>query len=464
MLKIDLQCTAIDYEGIGKMEKYDSKTFIALMFPSIVIFGFIRIADIRVLGIVPTAGRVLIPLVCIYLIIDEVRNKRDTLFKAYSKGQLLLIVLAIWILYGAISILIMPYAVFHEGMLEIIALILGGMIVIDIVMLCGSGMWDNLIIGLKIAILITLAIGVYEIITGNHMATSRFSDSEFIRINRELFGTEADNWRWYVATTVFFNENDYSAMLAVLTPFLICGKKAANVWMRAVDILMLCISLAILYYNDAFICFVAFILAMIITVLFGIRNNRERVTIVGALIITRVAIYCTELIRGTRLGMGDALVLQVENNELGVGSMALRLNTYRITLYETFVTSKGLGFGAGSYSNYFQKFVESDYIVANPHCFWLEILAEYGILILLLFVTVLVMLMMSLIIRWGKTKDERCISVIASGAALIIASVAPSRYIKTSYLWIPIALAVYLADSYEPDMSDKVKVRSWTSN
>lgn len=446
------------------MEKYDSKTFIALIFPSIVIFGFIRIADIRVFGLVPTVGRVLIPLICIYLIFDEVRNKRDTLFKAHSKGQLLLVVLAIWILYGAISMLIMPYAVFHEGMLEIIALILGGMIVIDIVILCRSGMWDNLIIGLKIAILITLAIGVYEIITGNHMATSRFSDPEFIRINRELFGAEADNWKWYVATSVFFNENDYSAMLAVMSPFLICGEKAIYRWMRAVDILMLCLSFAILYYNNAFICFIAFILAMIITVLFGLGSNRERVIIVGSLIITRVVVYCTEQVGGKRLGMGDALVLQVENNDLGVGSMALRLNTYRITLYETFVTSKGLGFGAGSFSNYFQKFVESYYIVANPHCFWLEILAEYGIIILLLFVTVLVVLMLSLIGRWIKTRDERCISVIASGAALIIASVAPSSYIKTTYLWIPIALAVYLADSYEPNMADKVIVRAWASH
>ena len=62
--------------------------------------------------------------------------------------------------------------------------------------------------------------------------------------------------------------------------------------------------------------------------------------------------------------------------------------------------------------------------------------------------------MAGLIIKYMQSKKVQFIAVIASGASLIIACVAPSTYLKSAYYWLPIAMAVYLADIYEPDLTE----------
>ena len=431
------------------------KSIIAFMFPAIVIFGNYSLGEVRIFGLMLTIGRVLIPLIFLYLLTDDLKQHKEKILPApRSREGILLIVLAIWVVYAAITIVLMPYADFHNGILEMIALVLGAMIVINMVILCREGNWDSIMTGLKVAIFITLFIGVYEIITGNHLSTSRFCDPEFIRVNKELFGDEADTFRWYVATSIFFNENDYSAMIAVFAPLLYCGQRYAFKLAKGVDLILLDLCFAVLYFNNAFICFVAYLVGLAIVVLFGTENNKEKVIVVFSLVITRILVYFFENLIGLKLGMGDTLLAQIDSKMNGMGSMAYRLNTYSVTLSETFSTSKGMGFGAGSFTKYFSQFAESRMIMSNPHCFWFEILAEYGILILGLFAGVLIFLMAGLIIKYMQSKKVQFIAVIASGASLIIACVAPSTYLKSAYYWLPIAMAVYLADIYEPDLTE----------
>lgn len=421
-------------------------SIIAFLFPTVVIFGNYSLGEIRIFGLMLTIGRVFIPTICLYLLINE-KRKRETIIPASrTKERMMLIVLAIWVVYGCITLFAMPYADLHAGINEIIALILGSLTIVSVTILCKKGEWDNIFTGIKIAVLITLVIGAYEILTGNHLSTSRFCDPEFIKMTKELLGDEADSVRWYIATSIFYNENDYSAMLAVFTPLLICVQVHKSRISRAFDVFLLCFCFAIMYFDNAFICIIAFAIGLVIVLAMGIKDNKERLTIIISLIITRIIILGFERILELRLGMAGTLLAQLSND---TGSLAYRLNTYRITLVETFVTGKGIGFGAGSFTNYFGRFAESQHMMSNPHCFWFEILSEYGVLILLMFATALVMLMSSLILKYKKTKEARFVAVIAAGASLIIASVSPSAYLKNVYYWIPIALAVFLADYYE---------------
>lgn len=428
-------------------KKSKIKSIIAFLFPAIVIFGGYSLGDVRVFGLVPTIGRVCIPLICLYLLADGLRNKEKIIPVPRSREGILLIMLALWVIYAAITIVIMPYADFHDGMLEIIALVLGAMTVFDMVILCRDGNWYNIMAGIKAVLLITLAIGVYEIVTGNHLSTSRFCDPAFLEYYKEIYGEEADSIRWYAATSIFYNQNDYSAMLAVFTPMLICGQRRDKKWIWGFDLFIAGLCFAILYFNNSFICFIAFMLSLIITLLFGFNNIKDRLIVIGTIAVSRAAVYFLEKAINLRLGWGDTIMAQVSND---TGSLAHRINTYRVTLTETFLTGKGVGFGAGSFTKYFGQFVESRDIMANPHCFWFEILSEYGVVILLLFAGVLVFIMAGLIVRFRQSKDTRCIAIAAAGAALIVASAAPSSFIKFAYYWIPIAFAVYLADTNEP--------------
>lgn len=431
------------------------KSIIAFLFPAIVIFGNYSFGEVRIFGLVLTIGRVCIPLICLYLLADDLRNKEKIIPAPRSREGSLLIMLAVWVVYAAITIVLMPYADFHDGMLEMIALVLGAMIVVNMVILCREGNWYNIMAGLKVVLLITLVIGAYEIVTGNHLSTSRFCDPEFVRFNKELFGDEADTFRWYVATSIFYNENDYSAMVAVFAPMLVCGQRPGKRWVWGLDLFIVCLCFAILYFNNAFICFIAFILGLIITVLFGFNNIKDRLIVIGSIAVSRVVVYFLEKALKLRLGWSATILAQIDNSLNGTGSMVHRINTYKLTLTETFLTSKGVGFGAGSFTKYFGQFVESHDIMSNPHCFWFEILSEYGVVILLMFAGVLLFIMSGLIIKFRQSKDVRCIAIVASGVSLIFASVAPSSFLKYAYYWVPIAFAVYLADLYEPLPADK---------
>lgn len=445
---------------ITNQNKFKFKSIIAFLFPAIVIFGNYSFGEVRVFGLVLTIGRVFIPIICLFLLADDLRNKKKIIPAKRSKERSLLIVLMVWVIYAAITILLMPYADFHDGVLEIMALVLGVMIVVSIVILCREGNWYNILTGFKAVLLITLIIGVYEIVTGNHLSTSRLCDPEFIKLTKALYGNEADNLRWYVATSIFYNENDFCAMLAVFAPMMVCGQRQGKKWIWGLDLFIVCLCFAILYFNNAFICFVAFILGLLITILFGFKNIKDRLIVIGSIAGSRVAVYFVEKELKLRLGWSDTLLAQIANSLNGTGSMLHRINTYKLTLTETFLTSKGLGFGAGSFTKYFGQFVESHDILLNPHCFWLEILSEYGVVILILFAGVLLFIMSGLILIFKQTKDARCIAIAASGVSLIFASVAPSSYLKGTYYWIPIAFAVYLADLHETCTADKEKIVS----
>lgn len=436
------------------------KSIIAFLFPVIVIFGNYSFGEVRVFGLVLTIGRVFIPIICLFLFVDDLRNKEKIIPAMRSKERSLLIMLMVWVIYAAITIVLMPYSDLHDGVLEIMALVLGAMIVVSIVILCREGNWYNILAGLKVALLITLIIGAYEIVTGNHLSTSRLCDPDFIRLSKEMFGDKADSLRWYVATSIFYNENDFSAMVAILSPMLVCGQRQGKKWIWGLDLFIVCLGFAILYFNNAFICFIAFTMGLIITVLFGFNNIKDRLIVIGSIAGSRVAVYFVEKELKLRLGWSDTLLAQIANSLNGTGSMLHRINTYKLALTETFLTSKGLGFGAGSFTKYFGQFSESHNSMSNPHCFWFEILSEYGVVILILFAGVLVFIMSGLILKFKQTKDARCIAIAASGVSLIFASVAPSSYLKGTYYWVPIALAVYLADLHESFTADKEKMVS----
>lgn len=431
------------------------KSIIAFLFPAIVIFGNYSFGEIRLFGLVLTIGRVCIPLICLYLLADNYRNKEKIIPASRSREGSLLMMLTVWVIYAAITIVLMPYADFHSGVLEMMALILGAMIVISMVILCREGNWYILMTGLRVALLITLVIGVYEIVTGNHLSTSRFCDPEFISLYKDRIGDGGNTAKWYVATSIFYNENDFSAMIAVFAPMLVCGQRPGKRWIWGLDLFIVCLCFAILYFNNAFICFIAFILGLIITILFGFSNVKDRLIILGALAVSRVSVYFLEKVLKLRLGWSATVLAQVDASLNGTGSMWYRINTYKLTITETFLTSKGVGFGAGSFTKYFGQFAGSYNIMTNPHCFWFEIMSEYGVVILLLFAGVLLFIMSGLIIRFRQSKDARCIAIAASGVSLIFASVAPSSYLTGTYYWIPIALAVYLADQNEALTANK---------
>lgn len=431
---------------------------VAVAIPLIVVFGNISIFNIRFAGVVLNSYRCLIPLIFLVLVISVFNEHKgeslrpDWHFSDHKMLTVFFIVMAVWLVYGAASLFLFEYAVFDTGMKELLVLFLACLTVISVYILCRRQCWDYIILGMKIAVLITIIIGVWEILTGMHLTTSRFCDPEYIKRVYETSGEDATNYRIRLAATVFYNENDFSTFISIMSPLFAADIACKERFKRYLGLIVTGMVYFVLYSNDAFICLIATIIALIMYLVFSHAKLRTVILTVLSFGVTRLIIVILPMIKSLgydpNSALENALVEQYANMEMGYGSMLLRLNTYTVTLQETFLTTKGLGFGAGSYYNYFHQFTESKKMMSNPHCYWLEVLSEYGVLVFAAYVILLTLLFFVLIRRVTKFDRPRAALVIGMGSALIFASVAPSSYLMQTYYWVPIALAVYLADNY----------------
>ena len=431
---------------------------VAIAIPLIVVFGNQSIFNYRFAGVVLTSFRVLTPIIFLLLIISVfMEHKGTTLkpdwhFKDHKMLAVFFIVMAVWLFYGAFGLLKFPYAVFDTGMKELLVLALSCMVVISVYIVCRRNCWDYVVIGMKIAILATLIIGVVEILIGKHLETSRFYDPEYIKLVFETTGENAKDYRIHIAASVFYNENDFSAYLSVMAPLFAADIGSKERYKRIIGGIVTGMIYFVLYSNDAFICLISTVIGLIMYLIFAHADKFVYLKVIGSFAVTRIIILVLPLIKALGYDpnstIDTALIDQLNNMEMGYGSMLLRINTYTVTLKETFLQTKGLGFGPGSYYNYFNKFAETETMMRNPHNFWLEILSEYGVIVFLAFVILLTLLFIVLIGRVTKFDRSKAAIVIGMGSSLIFASVAPSSYLMQTYYWVPIALAVYLSDNY----------------
>lgn len=432
------------------MEITDNKYFkiVAVLLPSLIIFGNISLFNIRVAGLVLTSYRILIPILCVALIWLYLKEKPHRGIKQIAKENVSLsffcCVMVFWIAYGLMTLVLFKYSVFHEGAKEIMMLILTVPSVVSLCILCHYGCWDDILIGLRIAVLITLIIAIAEIITGKHLPTSHYSDMEFLRTYFIVPESELANIKVYNATSIFYNENDYSAFLVVAAPLFVNDICNGSKWCR----LSGCLFLGAIYYiiltNDAFICVIAGALGVILALLFNKKGLLSYLYTVVTLAAARI-IYA--VVSSGERAIESSLLEQMNNMEMGYGSLLRRLNTYSTSFTETIRVTKGLGFGAGSYTNYFSQLAETHNMMSNPHCYWVEIFSEYGAIVEVLFIALLLLLYIKIIVYALSTERQKASLILAMGTAFAVACVAPSSYMMNTYHWIPIGMAVWLVDS-----------------
>lgn len=437
----------------------DNKFFkpIAALLPLLIIFGNISIFNYSVGGVVLTSYRMLIPVLCVVLIWLYLKDKPQSGLKKKSDGKPALIifccVILFWIAYGIMTLIFFKYSVFRSGAKEIMILILAAMSVVCLWMLCRNGCWKELLIGIRIAVVITIIIGFAEIITGRHLATSRFSDMDYLRSIVALSDSKLEKIRWKKATGIFYNENDFTAFLAVFTPVFIHD---INNNRKTIIRLLGCLALGAVFFlllaDDSFICVIAEMLGVIMCLVFN-RARRSSYLFTGVTLAATRGLFA--IISPSMLALELSLLDQLNNMDLGYGSLLHRLNTYSISFTETMRETKGFGFGAGSYINYFGQFVETHNTMANPHCYWIEIFAEYGVIVFLLFVAMLLFLYIRIIVYALSAERVKASMILAMGAAFAVACIAPSSYMMNTYHWIPIGMAVWLVDSVSKNKISK---------
>lgn len=391
----------------------------------ITVFGnIIRIPGIKIFGLVLTLFRVLLPIIIVLCILKLKNSYEKRLVN--TPGVVLLLTVVIWIAWGVLLLLISPYTNYHSGLKEMESLISGICVLLAVFLLKSNDSFDVICSTLKNCIVVLSTLGIFELITGIHLTTSRFVSTDYDSSSLVSLA----NTNVHLASGVFYNENDYSAFLAIFALALLYGNNTFK--KKIVSMLSLLFVIIVLVINDANICL--FSLGVGLLTLLLVRYN------VGRLIYILIRKYpwALFLLLWAIILLINRFDVQFENYTLGFGSLSERLKIYG-DLLDSIVYTKGFGVGPNGLKSYFDSVYHNSYLV-DPHNYWLEILAKYGVVVFALFIISLTSLIFS---SYKYQKNLIQVSLaIAMFADFVFACLAPSSFMGNNYQWILISLIV----------------------
>ena len=430
-----------------------------IVFVVAVVFSNFTFFDLKLGGVVLTLYRVCIPIICIYCIfVYGLHQSYIKKMHSFFTIRIYFLIMLLWIIWGCFSLFLMPWSNYTTGAKEIIGIMLGTMSVFITICLCLEDKFDALIIMLKICIVILILIGYAEILFGWHFQSSMINDPQYIKeVENYYEGQEVPASIYYIATGIFYNPNDFCAMLCIFSPVFLYRQDKSR--LKALSSYLAIASIFLILLNDdAWICIISLIIGLLIYAFFSRANVITYMMLFFTYFIPRyfgkkiidvinVLLYrCTgsEVFNHSICitNVENAISVQVENNANENGSMFYRLNTYREGLRATFVESKGLGLGPGGFPQYFGKIADTHHMIANPHSLWLEILSQYGVIVFMLFIIVLLLMVVKLIKFYKYTHDLRCILIISMGVTLAFACFSPSNFLQNTYYWLPIGMGL----------------------
>jgi len=222
-------------------------------------------------------------------------------------------------------------------------------------------------------ILIYIIIAAYEIITWEHLACSRFA---------------LEDYKIFIPTGPFYNENNFAAALLLLSPFVILGlKKYHNPFLKGILAFLVLSILAILTLQGARIAMLAIALELFIFFLFFL-NFRKKMLSLGLIMVllTFLSMKYPAYYHMTRDYVKKEISsIKEEQRKITMDSVKIRIaliNESMDLVGDTYF----IGVGAGNFEDNFIGDREKNTAgIINSHNFLIEILVSFGILIFFLF-------------------------------------------------------------------------------
>ena len=359
--------------------------------------------------------------------------------------------MVIWLLYGGVLLVLSPYADGSRGIQELFTILCGLMVLFGYSCFDPSEREIEWLLRIAFLLLTGLVLfGFYEIITANHMSTSMFMDPE---------NWVAEKVDTHTAAGIMYNINDFSALLTMLCPVAI-GRFRIQLrrgylgpgWLVMAGVFM------INRINDANICNAAMLLgALVYLLVITAKDRRKMGRVFLGLFLAMVVLVGIYLAMGRSAGgLLARWQDQMDYMSVGGGSMHARALIYRDALVSSYRTGF-LGLGPGGFPVYCKQF-PSDSSFVNPHSFLLELLSQYGLIIFLLFMALMVFLVRGMyrLYRYGRTGTVRnygMIGVIMTTVYLVV-SFAPSSFILNTYPWGLFALLLILWEKGKKELEE----------
>lgn len=295
---------------------------------------------------------------------------------------------------------------------------------------------------------ILIPIGIWETMTGNHLQTSGLIHTD-----------EGMEFYKFAPTGLFANQNDYATFIAFSMPILL--SRAQYEKSRLIRFVLLALFLAgviMLLLTTSRANYAAVLISTLFWfIAFTSVMNKFKFVIAGIFFLVLILYnlneeswYYLEYV------WEDLSALSDGTHDSGLN---VRSNLVKSALYYT-VTTFGFGVGAGNIEYYLENFpVYETGSISNVHNWWLENLVNYGLFIMLLYLSFFLSLFLSL---W-KVRNQTPFSEIKSMAeamiclllAFPVSSISSSSLIAFNPHWLIFGFILALVNFHRTSKTSK---------
>ncbi len=389
---------------MGKLNKFD---YLIILMISLLAFGQVGGAfqPIRLLAIA------LIPFNMVNM-------------KVFAKAGSTKYFLVFWFLYIVLSMMWTPNRA--EGVADIVYFLIHFSLFISLYIAAtkANNFYVSILLGWCLFIASTLPIAFNELINDVHLKYSKREGGQDVN-----YGGGVILAKRFAAVT-FFNYNTYVTYISMALPFILSMYNYC--YNRFAKLLFWGLYLSIVYVLLSNASRGGFLVLGINSVAFLYFNYRyKRISLASLILILAVGTYMA--IRNFE-NIAYQLLARFDGGT-SLTDASSRTDIYLTALKATLHTA-GMGAGAGGLDNTMSQFTND---ITATHNLWLEILAQYGFVIFILFVIFIGRIFIRLV--KSKSLDSRTLGYF------VVATILPLSIINSGYLTMP-TLWIYLASLY----------------
>lgn len=266
-------------------------------------------------------------------------------------------------------------------------------------------------------LMLTIPIALVEILVNFHFSNSKFGDDALVGGVGVL--------KRYAAIT-FGNYNLYNHIIAIFYPFVLISFKNSSWKMKPIFIVSMLLILYILLINGSRGALLCFLVSNLIFFLFYfIKRTDVKIGFAAFFLCGLFYLFINIFSNDEFAFVAGRITSKGFQDESRSNLLAIGL--------DMLIETNFFGVGAGNFSNYVERNYNNNILV--PHNLFVELVSQYGLIVLLLFISML----FAIFINIKKTKGVIQFLLITSLINLPIAFVINSVYLSNPYLWIYLA-------------------------
>lgn len=357
------------------------------------------------------------------IIIHSSMNQVDVSFLGYSKSALMFFV--IYLIYPFLtSFWVESYGYFWEQIrfiiLHFLIYFISYFFLVKI--FPNHKLFLKIIIGIGV---IYILVSLWEIATGNHLHLSRYHNSPIP-----------------IPTGFYYNENNQTIITCMILPyasyfFLTSKRLYQQIFYISVMIMLVIVVTAAGARISMMVSF-PFLLFVLL--------KKRSVKLIWLIIIALILSYSyISIYRSKELKLATLYVkhqfesIDQEVNDYSIGSTKIRINMIKNTIH-FFEQSNFMGVGAGNYDYHAKQgeFAEIDWI-ENAHSYFFEILANYGLLVSIPFILLLLGLFKNIFLIYRRESGNLKLLALMNMVQIpvfFIVSFIPSSFFQIFQAWV----------------------------